>query len=68
LARPPHSLTEEVLKSSEIEGETLDRDQVRSLHHLDDAFDIPVGSLQPADVEPEPSRNRAMPRRTTLSR
>lgn len=42
-----HSLTEEVLKSSEIEGEKLDRDQVRSsiARHLG----IGIGGLTPAD-------------------
>jgi len=42
-----HSLTEEVLKSSEIEGENLDRDQVRSsiARHLG----IDIGGLTPAD-------------------
>jgi Fic family protein len=42
-----HSLTEEVLKSSEIEGEKLDRDQVRSsvARHLG----IDIGGLTPAD-------------------
>lgn len=42
-----NSLTEEVLKSSEIEGETLDRSQVRSsiAHRLG----LDIGGLAPAD-------------------
>jgi len=46
-----HSLTEEVLKSSEIEGEVLDRDQVRSsiARHLG----IDIGGLTPADRDVE---------------
>src|ERR1035438_6655246 len=41
------SLTEEVLKSSEIEGETLDRDQVRS--SIARRLGIDIGGLTPAD-------------------
>ncbi len=42
-----NTLTEDVLKSSEIEGETLDRDQVRSsiAHRLG----LDIGGLTPAD-------------------
>jgi len=41
------TLTEDVLKSSEIEGETLDADQVRS--SVARRLGIDVGGLQPAD-------------------
>ncbi len=41
------SLTEEVLKSSEIEGEKLDRDQVRS--SIARRLGIDIGGLTPAD-------------------
>jgi len=41
------SLTEEVVKSSEIEGETLNRDQVRS--SLARRLGVEVGALTPAD-------------------
>ena len=41
------TLTEEVVKSSEIEGETLDREQVRS--SLARRLGIDVGALKPAD-------------------
>jgi len=41
------SLTEEVLTSSEIEGETLDRDQVRS--SLARRMGLDIGGLTPAD-------------------
>jgi Fic family protein len=41
------SLTEEVLKSSEIEGETLDRDQVRS--SIARRLGLDIGGLTPAD-------------------
>src|ERR1700761_7876381 len=41
-----HSLTEEVLKSSEIEGENLDRTQVRS--SLARRLGIDIGGLTPA--------------------
>ena len=41
------SLTEEVLKSSEIEGERLDRDQVRS--SIARRLGIDIGALTPAD-------------------
>ena len=42
-----HSLTEEVVKSSEIEGEVLDREQVRS--SLARRLGIDIGALAPAD-------------------
>jgi Fic family protein len=42
-----HSLTEEVLKSSEIEGENLDRDQVRS--SIARRLGIDIGGLNPSD-------------------
>ena len=42
-----NSLTEEVLKSSEIEGEKLDRDQVRS--SIARRLGIDIGGLTPAD-------------------
>lgn len=42
-----HALTEEVVKSSEIEGELLDRDQVRS--SLARRLGIDIGALTPAD-------------------
>lgn len=42
-----HTLTEDVLKSSEIEGEKLDRDQVRS--SIARRLGIDVGGLLPAD-------------------
>src|ERR1700693_3025818 len=41
------SLTEEVVKSSEIEGEVLDRDQVRS--SLARRLGMDIGALTPAD-------------------
>jgi len=41
------TLTEEVVKSSEIEGEILDREQVRS--SLARRLGIDVGALKPAD-------------------
>lgn len=41
------SLTEEVIKSSEIEGETLDRDQVRS--SIARRLGMAIGALAPAD-------------------
>src|ERR1700678_2090682 len=41
------SLTEEVLKSSEIEGERLDRDQVRS--SIARRLGVDIGALAPAD-------------------
>src|ERR1700694_2827007 len=41
------SLTEEVLKSSEIEGEILDRDQVRS--SIARRLGMDIGALTPAD-------------------
>src|SRR5579862_891019 len=41
------SLTEEVIKSSEIEGERLDKDQVRS--SLARRLGIDIGALKPAD-------------------
>lgn len=41
------SLTEEVLKSSEIEGETLDRDQVRS--SIARRLGLDIGGLTPSD-------------------
>ena len=45
------SLTEEVLKSSEIEGEFLDRDQVRS--SIARRLGMDVGALLPADRDVE---------------
>jgi Fic family protein len=42
-----HTLTEDVLKSSEIEGEKLDRDQVRS--SIARRLGIDIGALMPAD-------------------
>ena len=42
-----HTLTEEVIKSSEIEGEKLDRDQVRS--SIARRLGIDIGGLTPAD-------------------
>jgi Fic family protein len=45
------TLTEDVLKSSEIEGEILDRDQVRSL--IARRLGMDVGALPPADREVE---------------
>jgi Fic family protein len=42
-----HTLTEDVLKSSEIEGEILDKDQVRS--SIARRLGIEVGGLMPAD-------------------
>ncbi|MBV8752020.1 MAG: Fic family protein [Hyphomicrobiales bacterium] len=42
-----HSLTEEVVKSSEIEGEVLDREQVRS--SLARRLGVDIGGLTPAD-------------------
>jgi Fic family protein len=45
------SLTEEVLKSSEIEGETLDRDQVRS--SIARRLGIDIGGLTPAERDVE---------------
>ncbi len=46
-----NSLTEEVLKSSEIEGETLDRNQVRS--SIARRLGLDIGGLTPADREVE---------------
>lgn len=45
------TLTEDVLKSSEIEGEILDRDQVRS--SIARRLGIDIGGLTPADQEVE---------------
>src|SRR6516162_8843027 len=45
------SLTEEVLKSSEIEGEMLDRDQVRS--SIARRLGLDIGGLTPADRDVE---------------
>jgi Fic family protein len=45
------SLTEEVLKSSEIEGETLDRDQVRS--SIARRLGLNIGGLTPAERDVE---------------
>jgi len=42
-----NTLTEDVLKSSEIEGETLDRDRVRS--SIARRLGIDIGGLTPAD-------------------
>lgn len=46
-----HSLTEDVLKSSEIEGETLDREQVRS--SIARRLGLDIGALTPADRDVE---------------
>jgi len=46
-----NTLTEDVLKSSEIEGETLDRDQVRS--SIARRLGIDIGGLKPADRDVE---------------
>lgn len=46
-----NSLTEEVLKSGEIEGEKLDRDQVRS--SIARRLGIDIGGLTPADRDVE---------------
>ena len=46
-----HTLTEDVLKSSEIEGEKLDRDQVRS--SIARRLGIDIGGLMPADRDVE---------------
>jgi len=46
-----HTLTEDVLKSSEIEGEKLDRDQVRS--SIARRLGIDIGGLTPADRDVE---------------
>jgi len=46
-----NSLTEEVLKSSEIEGETLDRDQVRS--SIARRLGLDIGGLRAADRDVE---------------
>jgi Fic family protein len=46
-----NTLTEDVLKSSEIEGEKLDRDQVRS--SIARRLGIDIGGLMPADREVE---------------
>lgn len=46
-----NSLTEEVLKSSEIEGETLDRNQVRS--SIARRLGLDIGGLAPADRDVE---------------
>jgi Fic family protein len=46
-----HSLTEEVVKSSEIEGEILDKDQVRS--SLARRLGVDIGALTPADRQVE---------------
>ena len=46
-----HTLTEDVLKSSEIEGEILDRDQVRS--SIARRLGIDIGGLTPADRDVE---------------
>ena len=45
--RSSKTLTEEVIKSSEIEGEMLDRDQVRS--SIARRLGMDVGGLTPAD-------------------
>ena len=68
------SLTEEVVKSSEIEGESLDRDQVRS--SIARRLGMDIGALAPADRECRrrrrngPRRDRALrqatDRRTSL--
>ena len=46
-----HTLTEDVLKSSEIEGEMLDRDQVRS--SIARRLGMDIGGLTPADRDVE---------------
>jgi Fic family protein len=46
-----HTLTEDVVKSSEIEGETLDRDQVRS--SIARRLGMDIGALTPADRDVE---------------
>ena len=46
-----HSLTEDVLKSSEIEGEVLDREQVRS--SIARRLGMDIGALVPADRDVE---------------
>src|SRR5580700_7904312 len=46
-----NTLTEDVLKSSEIEGETLDRDQVRS--SIARRLGLDIGGLTPADRDVE---------------
>src|SRR2546426_2310189 len=46
-----HTLTQDVLKSSEIEGEILNRDQVRS--SIARRLGIDIGALTPADREVE---------------
>ena len=46
-----NTLTEDVLKSSEIEGETLDRDQVRS--SIARRLGLDIGGLKPADRDVE---------------
>src|SRR5271163_779858 len=46
-----NTLTEEVLKSSEIEGETLDRDQVRS--SIARRLGLDIGGLTPTDRDVE---------------
>ncbi len=46
-----HTLTEDVLKSSEIEGEALDREQVRS--SLARRLGMDIGALLPADRDVE---------------
>ena len=46
-----NTLTEDVLKSSEIEGETLDRDQVRS--SIARRLGLDIGGLRPADRDVE---------------
>ena len=46
-----HTLTEDVLKSSEIEGEKLDRDQVRS--SIARRLGLDIGGLTPADRDVE---------------
>jgi Fic family protein len=46
-----NTLTEDVLKSSEIEGETLDRDQVRS--SIARRLGIDIGGLKPSDRDVE---------------
>ena len=45
------TLTQDVLKSSEIEGEVLDRDQVRS--SLARRLGLDIGALAPADRDVE---------------
>ena len=46
-----HTLTEDVVKTSEIEGETLERDQVRS--SIARRLGMDVGGLVPADRDVE---------------